>query len=135
MDTKKLDLTEQTKEFVRERLSRNDAYERIAKTMDVPNSMCTRKPRAVGSVWEPMSAHKFQKQKRKDIRLPMIERVFYKEHERIYDVCGVDRKTQQVELLINDICIGVPLNMVTLLLTQNHENIGLKKTKLMLEYK
>jgi hypothetical protein len=53
----------------------------------------------------------------------MIERAFYKEHERIYDVCGVDRKTQQVELLINDICIGVPLNMVTLLLNTQKTDI------------
>lgn len=54
----------------------------------------------------------------------MIERAFYKEHERIYDVCGVDRKTQQVELLINDICIGVPLNMVTLLLNTQKTDIS-----------
>lgn len=53
----------------------------------------------------------------------MIERALYKEHERIYDVCGVDRKTQQVELLINDICIGVPLNMVTLLLNTQKTDI------------
>lgn len=53
----------------------------------------------------------------------MIERAFYKEHERIYDVCSVDRKTQQVELLINDICIGVPLNMVTLLLNTQKTDI------------
>ena len=53
----------------------------------------------------------------------MIERAFYKEHERIYDVGGVDRKTQQVELLINDICIGVPLNMVTLLLNTQKTDI------------
>ena len=53
----------------------------------------------------------------------MIERAFYKEHERIYDVCGVDRKTQQVELLINDICIGVPLNMVSLLLNTQKTDI------------
>lgn len=57
----------------------------------------------------------------------MIERAFYKEHERIYDVCGVDRKTQQVELLINDICIGVPLNMVTLLLNTQKQT-SLEKT-------
>lgn len=53
----------------------------------------------------------------------MIERAFYKEHERIYDVCSVDRKTQQVELLINDICIRVPLNMVTLLLNTQKTDI------------
>lgn len=35
----------------------------------------------------------------------------------------VDRKTQQVELLINDICIGVPLNMVTLLLNTQKTDI------------
>lgn len=57
----------------------------------------------------------------------MIERAFYKEHERIYDVCSVDRKTQQVELLINDICIGVPLNMVTLLLNTQKQT-SLEKT-------